>query len=335
MLLVQFVSIILLGHMLCSQAEWVKEKILGYEVIEEKCLSRGAPPLQDLLPDIEFFNSIATAVMEYRSPIVINAGRGTTGTRELTAIFQTHGWSTIHFSMGVCRNPQVTRCFHRHLETLLHEVSHKNMAPSRYMNADKGRKLTASFLAKILSCGDCGPLLIGDSPWVNIFTELYLAVCAHAMYDAKVIYSRRDPSAWSLSRSQHHKGCRTCFLCSSSSVLDPFSYTQCSAKGLNDTNIFMSLEQDILDGITNKANDTATHSKAEHSMGRLTSAYVRYSQHVRALVKDDLRLEVNVFHDTVMPEGPKLNFTSERARQVWDEDISRLVLHFAGRRHRS
>ena len=328
----QFVSIIFLGCILNLQAEWIKEKILGYQVIEEKCLSQGAPPLQDLLPDIEFFNSIATAVIEYKSPIVISAGRGTTGTRELEAIFQKHGWSTIHYSLGVCQNPQFATCFSNTLQTLFQKLNRIKMAPPRCITAQRGRELTASFLTKILSCGDCGPLLIGDSPWVNIFTELYLAVCAHATYDPKVIFSRRDPLAWSLSRSKNHQACRACFLCSSNSVLDPFSYTQCSAKGLNDTNIFMELRRHISGGTVD---DTAIHNKAQRSEDRLSSAYARYSQHVRALVKDDLRLEVNMFHDAVMSGGPKLNFTAARAHRIWDEDISRLVVHFAGRRHRS
>ena len=295
MFLVQFVSIILVGCILNSQAEWIKEKILGYQVIEEKCLSQGAPPLQDLLPDIEFFNSIATAVIEYKSPIVINAGRGTTGTREITAIFQKHGWSTIHFAMGVCQNPQFVECFRNNFQMLFQKLNIIKTTPPRCMTAQRGRELTASFLTKILSCGDCGPLLIGDSPWVNIFTELYLAVCAHATYDPKVIYSRRDPLAWSLSRSKHHQSCRACFLCSSNSVLDPFSYTQCGPKGMK--NGYSAAVEEELAWLNRTArwSPEKVERQGIRSLPALGRAFDKYNKYVRALVPANRIIPLDLF----------------------------------------
>ena len=167
-------------------------------------------------------------------------------------------------------------------------------------------------ISSLIACGDCGDMVISDSPWVHIFTELYLNLGPQT----RVILSRRDASDWSLQRSNtatidssstptgslhSKKSSTTGFFCTSSNdstqfddvvYHDPFSYTQCHGR----------------------ADDVKKFSDPE----RLRDGITQYNRLVHSMVPADYLLDINLFSSSLASVG----------RDAWTQQNKQLVQSF-------
>lgn len=274
---------------------WIKENISHYDHIESRCLGPNAPPLRSLIPQIDFFNEIVKMVEHYDYPIALLMGRGTTGTRAVNDFIFEQGWTTLHYRF-VAWNPVYSdggMCMYGKARPLSHDTA------TIAMNGPKGRKLTSKHLSEFLSCKKAGPLLIGDSPWVNIFTELYLATCA--VKPATVVFlTERNPRDWMKSRAQNHDVCRVCFLCPQwekrlDMTPDPFSYTQCGPKGMK--NGYSAAVEEELAWLNRTArwSPEKVQRQGIRSLPALGRAFDRYNKYVRALVPANRIIPLDLF----------------------------------------
>ena len=198
----------------------------------KKCLelSPNAPPIEKLIPDVEFFNNFSRILRAYPHPLVMAVGRGTTGTRELTHMIEGGGWSTSHFTHVICQgDKRIGDCQRHVVQDWKNELMVVLQKDKTWSNL---KQVQLKYVSKFFGCGSCGPLVIGDNPWVSLFTEIYLSRCM-INRGIKVIFTTRNAKEWVTSRSEHHSGCATCFICpkwESFKTPDPFSYVQCAPR---------------------------------------------------------------------------------------------------------
>lgn len=157
-----------------------------------------------------------------------------------------------------------------------------------------------------------------DSPWVNLFSELYLAMCTRGV---RVVFSTRNADAWARSRIRDHPSGFVCPFAPDVRLLDPFSWTQCAA--------FARRYAPDRQSAAGDANSTAAPqeapprrlpgTRAAHRADDLTpdklgAAMEKYNAYVRRLVPDDLLLEADFFSSSLIE--PKQN-SNVSPRDEW------------------
>ena len=298
-------------------------------------LSPNAPPIENLIPDVEFFNNISRIIKSYPYPLVMAVGRGTTGTRELTHIFEGGGWSTSHFTHVICQGEKkVGECLRHTVQDWKNELK---VALEKRLDWNYLKQVQLKYVSRFFGCGACGPLVIGDNPWVSLFTEIFLSRCM-IRRGIKVIFTTRNAKEWVTSRSEHHAGCATCFVCPKWKELntpDPFSYIQCkprnSVRGPLSTvsdanNNDKSLANfNSFPGIIEKIRNVNTKYMGQKE---LTDAFRQYYKLVQGLVPPESLLQFSLFSDYNMVNGPFKNMTSSQARVAWEGAIKSMVLNF-------
>ena len=157
-----------------------------------------------------------------------------------------------------------------------------------------------------------------DNPFVNLFSELYLAMCTRGV---RVVFSTRNADAWARSRIRDHPSGFVCPFAPDVRLLDPFSWTQCAA--------FARRYAPDRQSAAGDANSTAAPqeapprrlpgTRAAHRADDLTpdklgAAMEKYNAYVRRLVPDDLLLEADFFSSSL--NEPKQN-SSVSPRVEW------------------
>ena len=172
-----------------------------------------------------------------------------------------------------------------------------------------------------------------DSPWVNLFSELYLAMCTRGV---RVVFTTRDAPAWAASRSENHGGNLTNFLCPFAEdpmLLDPFSWTQCAAIARRYASSAAGVgSAGVTDGAAPKrlAGGKAAYNYLEVSTRTLGVAMEKYNAYVRRLVPDELMLEVDFFSSALNAPLPG---TSVSARDEWTRLEMQLIGAFTRDAH--
>lgn len=288
------------------------------EFLDPHCKIQPDLPLSDLLPDLNYFRRIVEMLANANSTedsVVLVAGRGGTANRTIANWFHstrqyqhnkkivikqgfihhnkahcTASTSTTWHLMARLRKaaghlndqfPAIRQLGNQNFDSILHERYRKYLdAPLEYLEG----ALTYSH------CSDYQMVFL-DTPLVNMFTELYLALGPKT----NVMLSRRDSHEWALHRaSEHGKG----FFCDGAweRIPDPFSYVQCSSTG------------------------TLPVELKEVNPEILSSAYNKYNSHVHNLVPGNCILDLNLF------SYKTYNDTNDRAK--WTELNQKLVYEF-------
>ena len=158
-----------------------------------------------------------------------------------------------------------------------------------------------------------------DNPFVNLFSELYLAMCTRGV---RVVFSTRNADAWAHSRIRDHPSEFVCPFAPDVRLLDPFSWTQCAAFARRYTDPDRQ-------SAAGDANSTAAPQEApprrlpgtraayradDLTPDKLGAAMEKYNAYVRRLVLDDLLLEADFFSSSL--NEPKQN-SSVSPRVEW------------------
>ena len=158
-----------------------------------------------------------------------------------------------------------------------------------------------------------------DNPFVNLFSELYLAMCTRGV---RVVFSTRNADAWAHSRIRDHPSGFVCPFAPDVRLLDPFSWTQCAAFARRYTDPDRQ-------SAAGDANSTAAPQEApprrlpgtraayradDLTPDKLGAAMEKYNAYVRRLVLDDLLLEADFFSSSL--NEPKQN-SSVSPRVEW------------------
>lgn len=189
-------------------------------ILTSHCEINQFLPVEKIIPNLPLFARIHNIVETYKQQasnhaITLVAGRGTTATRTLAMwVRQKKLHGAIHFVLASCPNKgKVAKCmeskarsFVEHLmDTFKYTVfDNRNFTMEDYESLFLNQWVD-TFEDILLQCGDCGPMVITDTPWVNLFGELYLASGPDT--STKVILTRRDPHSWAVSRQETHQKC--------------------------------------------------------------------------------------------------------------------------------
>jgi len=147
-----------------------------------------------------------------------------------------------------------------------------------------------------------------DSPWVNLFSDLYLAMCAR---DVRVVFSTREAAAWAKSRHEDHGTTATGFVCPFAQdprLLDPFSWPQCAAFSRRYASSVGDHTKSSA-GAREAAPKRLPGARAAYDVKDLTTdtlgkAMEKYNAYVLKLVPDDLLLGVNFFSSKLNEQKP-------------------------------
>jgi len=260
-------------------------------VLKSHCEIHPWLPLEELLPNMTFFEQIYQTVNNYReahnATIDLTAGRGTTETT--TTVLRWMGddleFGFVHWTLARCppffRNESdpVGGCIRNRLggkpndaryearnKLMDHGADNATLRENEYgfiLNA------LARDLDDALNCGDCGNMILSDSPWVNLFAEFYLALGP----TTKVVLLRRDAHTWASQRRRRHK---SALVCLDDTNLDPFSFTQCAARN---------------------APAGRVH-KIDYEY--LVKSYQKYNQYVHSIVPENYLLDINLFTNSIL-----------------------------------
>jgi len=213
------------------------------------------------------------------------------------------GYASIHYRHARCpKSRSIQRCMNKKLGQYLPGV---NDAKKRVLesatpeNYERLLNAQAKSLARVLSCGDCGPLVLSDSFLVLIISELYFALGP----ETKVIFTRRDAQDWAASRLKNHG---YGFICSEDTP-DPFSFSQCAHRRARATTL-------------GNAGVTRLHQHA----------FVKYNAYIHALVLGNNLLDINLFSSQKIVNGTRLHLDDETARKVWSGEYRKVVETFLG-----
>ena len=296
--------------------------------IPKSCLASQSPPFKDLIGDPQLFLAInhvvQAAELDGHQFFVLGPGRGTTATHE-AARAASAGRTLIHFEQkykdGMFRGNslQALKFVSAHHAFLTYY--RQRAWPLMMSTSPLVAPLTSSLKALLATENVTG---LFDSPWVNYFTELYLAMCPRGV---RVIFTTRDSLAWAASRREHHSqgsldashysthGRRlsdTGFICpfaQEPAVLDPFSLTHCARFARHRLGpVANATAQTVL---PHRLPGNAALDNGDVAEPALASAFEKYNAYVRRLVPHDGLLEVDFFSSSQM--HPVLGSTSAHA----------------------
>lgn len=315
-----------LGHMtsimsnkarFCSQL--TGEVLTACRAIPERCVSLRSPPFNEVVGQPQLFLMINQVVQEVSLGthrfFVLGPGRGTTATHE-TAMASSNNRKVVHYKIVYANGRQLLgpNAATMAAERVVHAVgSYRNLLRSQPPGATAST--TTSVLWRTLQ-KELRTMLVTqnvsglfDSPWVNLFSELYLAMCTR---DVRVVLSTRDAVSWAKSRHQDHGSSRTGFVCPfapDQRLLDPFSWPQCAA-------FARRYQTSAVDANSTGAREAAPkpkqlpggraaydfHDVAESTLG---IAMEKYNSYVLRLVPDDLLLEADFFSSKLNEQKPR------------------------------
>lgn len=280
-------------------------------VLKSHCEIHPWLPLEELLPNMTFFERIFNTVNNYRraynATIDLVAGRGTTGTT--TTVLRWMGdafrFGFVHWTLARCppffrnQSDPVGGCIRARLGGKANDARHEARGNLMDYGVDNATlreneygfilNALARDLDKALSCGNCGNMVLSDSPWVNIFAELYLALGP----TTKVVLLRRDAHSWASQRRRRHT---SALVCLDGTVLDPFSFTQCAAR--------------------NAPAGRVKRIDYEHLM----KSYQKYNQYVHSIVPENYLLDINLFTNSILE--------AENTTDIWSMANKELIRTF-------
>ena len=291
--------------------------------IPKSCLASQSPPFKDLIGDPQLFLAINQVVQESgfagHQFFVLGPGRGTTATHE-AARAASAGRTLIHFEQkykdGMFRGNSLAAL--KYVSAHHAFVSYYRQRAWALMMSTSPlvAPLTSSLKALLATENVTG---LFDSPWVNYFTELYLAMCPRGV---RVIFTTRDSLAWAASRREHHSqgfldashhsthGRRlsdTGFICpfaQEPAVLDPFSLTHCARFARHRLGpVANATAQTVL---PHRLPGNAALDNGDVAEPALASAFEKYNAYVRRLVPHDGLLEVDFFSSSQIDEWGSL-----------------------------
>lgn len=259
------------------------------------CRINPSLPLEALLPNMPLFAAFHSAIQnykrEYNATIILFAGRGTTGTRGVVDFVDVSNFATLHYLDTRGINQTTTDCYKKFTRTFIRRIAGE-FRNHIFDDPDiqvKDYQILYGFIEEVINhifraCkmyGNTGNVVLSDTPWVNLFTELYLA----AGPETKVVLLTRNAMEWAAKRQKGHGRGLANFVCRDHTfVADPFSYTQCKGPAT------------YLDGITQE---------------ELAAAFVKYNLYVSSLVPNNHLLTMNVFSSKTLKV--------ENSRVVWSK----------------
>ena len=173
-----------------------------------------------------------------------------------------------------------------------------------------------------------------DSPWTNLFTELYFAMCPRGV---RVILSTRDSYSWAISRQANHRRLEAssssapahgrrlshigyiCPFAPDPRLLDPFSMPQCAAFARRHQH------KNHSEHASTRLPGNAAMDFDDAPVHELAAAMEKYNQFVLNLVPDDLLLRINYFTSSLLENRMH---SGRSARDAWSEGQHNLVALF-------
>lgn len=259
-------------------------------MIAPECLTHRAPPLFGTIRNPVLFKKLAAELQKHvspSSPMVIVAGRGTTGTREVATVLEKGGRRVVHFVRCFSCSGNATRAnlkFVHGVHTYLVDRRIGGRLAHEPLIASESLATALVDTMKVLLAE--GVTAFTDTPWVNFFTELFYATCPHV----RVVLTTRDSVSWARSRKQNHAHSSAFFLCPRAfdhDIADPFSITQCAAR-----NTKQAAKNTFGNGSALDASDVSDEN--------LSRAFDKYQDYVQRIVPAELLLNVNYFSSRVL-----------------------------------
>ena len=303
----------------CSQL--TGDALTACRSIPERCVSLQAPPFRQVVGEPELFVMIKKVVREAdlgtHRFFVLGPGRGTTATHE-TAQASSDRRKVLHYVLvygngkplpenaaSIAANG-VVKAVHSYCDSLRFTRGSGPASTQSTSTAVLWPTLEQGLRTIMVKQNVSG---LFDSPWVNLFSELYLAMCAR---DVRVVFSTREAAAWGKSRHEDHGMSATGFVCPFAEdprLLDPFSWPQCAAF----TRRYASSVGDHTNSSAGAAREAAPKrlpgARAAYDIKDLTTdtlgkAMEKYNAYVLKLVPDDLLLEVDFFSSKLNEQKP-------------------------------
>ena len=307
----------------CSQLSG--EVLAACMAIPERCVSLKAPPFVQVIGEPQLFVRIQQVVQEARLGahdfFVLGPGRGTTATRE-TAMASSRGRKVVHWADVIADGrfigdeaQRAARAFNGAVASYVRSLRDRS-SEAATSTAMLWPTLLSGLRTMLVEQNISG---LFDSPWDNLFSELYLAMCTRGV---RVVFSTRGATAWAASRVESHGGNATNFVCPFAEdprLLDPFSWPQCAAMARRYTSAGGADSDDAPEAAPRRLpGGKAAYHFNEISERALGVALEKYNSYVIRLVPDDLLLEVNFFSSALNAPKPGSN-VSPRDEWTWLE----------------